>query len=95
MADDWMGGKEDNFDREDWHDESLTQLEYYESEYQKLKEMTSLSELWLWTIKLDDSKGHDNAMGSGNKKIKTDQSNFRLQCRISCGVDQVVENVWP
>ena len=34
-------GNEDNFDREDWHNETLTQLEYYESEYQKLKEMTS------------------------------------------------------
>ena len=68
-------GNEDNFDREDWHNETLAQLEYYESEYQKLKEMTSLSELGLWTIKLDDSKGHD-AMGSGNKKIKIDQSNF-------------------
>ena len=21
MADDWMGGNEDNFDRDDWHDE--------------------------------------------------------------------------
>ena len=34
-------GNEDNFDKEDWHNETLTQLEYYESEYQKLKEMTS------------------------------------------------------
>lgn len=44
MADDWMSDK-DNFDREYWHNETLTQLENYESEYQKLKEMTSLSEL--------------------------------------------------
>lgn len=67
MADDWMGN-EDNFDTEKWHNDTLTQLEYYESEYQKLKEMTSLLELGLWTIKLDDSKGHDNGMGSGKKK---------------------------
>jgi hypothetical protein len=24
-----------------------------------------------------------------------DQSDFRLQCRVSCGADHVVENVWP
>jgi hypothetical protein len=95
MADDWMGNEDDFFDRDEWHNETITKLEYYESEYRKLKEMTSLLELALWTIKLNDSKGHDNSMGSGNKKIKIDQSNFRVQCRISCGADQVVENVLP
>ena len=29
------------------------------------------------------------------KKMKFDQSDFRLQCRVSCGADHVVENVWP
>jgi hypothetical protein len=95
MADEWMGNENDFFDKDEWHNETITKLEYYESAYRKLKEMTSLLELALWTIKLNDSKGHDNSMGSGNKKIKIDQSNFRVQCRISCGADQVVENVLP
>jgi hypothetical protein len=24
-----------------------------------------------------------------------DQSDFRLRCRVSCGADHVVDNVWP
>ncbi len=64
----------------------------YESEYRRLKESTSLLELALWKIEIDnDSK----AGGRGNKKIKIDLSEFRLQCRVSCGADHVVENVWP
>ena len=27
--------------------------------------------------------------------MEIDQSDFRLQCRISCGADQVVKSVWP
>ena len=27
--------------------------------------------------------------------MKMDQSDSRLQCRISCGADHVVDNVWP
>ena len=94
MADDWMGDDEDDFDREEWHNETLTKLEYYESEYLRLKESTSLLELGLWKMKLDYSKGGIK-MGGGNKKIKMDQSEFRLQCRISCGADHVIENVLP
>jgi hypothetical protein len=66
----------------------------YESEYQRLKESTSLLELALWKIKLDD-KDHGGEMGNCNKKLRIDQSEFRLQCRISCGADHVVENVLP
>jgi hypothetical protein len=94
MADDWMGDDEDDFDREEWHNETLTKLEYYESEYLRLKEISSLLELALWKMKLDYSKG-GITMGGGNKKIKMDQSVFRLQCRISCGADHVIENVLP
>ena len=36
---------------------------------------------------LDDGK----TMGGSNKKMKMDESEFRLQCRISCGADAVVE----
>jgi hypothetical protein len=91
MVDDWMGDDHD-FNREEWLTETLAKLEYYESEYRKLKEITSLLELALWKLRMDnDSK----AGGRGNKKMTCDQSDFRLQCRISCGADHVVENVWP
>jgi hypothetical protein len=91
MTDDWMGD-DNNFNREEWRAETVAKLEYYESEYRRLKESTSLLELALWKIEIDnDSK----AGGRGNKKIKIDLSEFRLQCRVSCGADHVVENVWP
>ena len=38
---------------------------------------------------LDDGK----TMGGSNKKMKMDESEFKLQCRISCGADAVIENV--
>jgi hypothetical protein len=37
MTDDWMGDDGD-FNREEWCAETVTKLEYYESEYRKLKE---------------------------------------------------------
>ena len=95
MDDYWMGDNKDDFDREEWRDETLTKLEYYESKYRSLKEMTSLLELALWKIKFDDSRDHSKAMSRGKKQLKMDPSDFRLQCRVSCGADHVVENVWP
>jgi hypothetical protein len=95
MADEWMGDDND-FSRQAWYTETLTQLEYYESEYRKLKEMTSLLELALWKKKIDNSSlGHGGKMDTSNKKMKMDSSEFRLQCRINCGADHVVENVLP
>jgi hypothetical protein len=95
MADDWMGNDHD-FSREEWRTETLTKLEYYESEYRRLKEITSLLELALWKLRMDNSTlEQGDVIGRGNKKMKFDQSDFRLQCRVSCGADHVVQNVWP
>ena len=89
-------GHYDFFNRQAWRHETLEKLEYYESEYQKLKEMTSLLELALWKAKMDDSRlDHGETTGGGNKKMKIDQSDFRLHCRINCGANHVVENVLP
>ena len=92
MGDDnWMG----DFNRERWHNETLIKLEYYESEYQKLKESTSLLELALWKMNIEASDT-DNCVAMGdNKKLKIDVSDFRPQCCISCGADYVIYNVWP
>jgi hypothetical protein len=86
MADDWMGDEYNGFNRERWHYETLTKLEYYESEYQKLKESTSLLELALWKMNIDASTiDMFDAMGDNN----------RLECRTNCGADFVIENVLP
>jgi hypothetical protein len=96
MDDDWMGKPYELFNRKSWRTESLAKLEYYEFEYQKLKEITSLLELALWKARIDDaSVDQGKVMGSGNKKMKMVSSDFRLQCRVSCGADHVLENVFP
>jgi hypothetical protein len=91
MADDWMGD-DNNFNRAEWLAETVAKLEYYEYEYRRLKESTSLLTLALWKSRMDDDS---KAGGQGIKKIEVDLSEFRLQCRVSCGADHVVENVWP
>ena len=99
MADEWAGNKYfihgTEFDGEEWRTETLRMLAYYKSESQRLKESTSLLELAMWKMKLDAGMDQDEAMGGGNKKMKMDTLDFRLQCRISCGADNVVANVWP
>jgi hypothetical protein len=86
MADDWMGSNDIDFNRDLWRNETLTKLAYYESEYEKLKESTSLLELALWKINIDASTVTNGvAMGDNN----------RLDCRTNCGADFVIENVWP
>jgi hypothetical protein len=86
MADNWMGNEYNSFNREMWCNETLTKLEYYESEYQKLKESTSLLELALWKMNIDASTiDIFDAMGDNN----------RLECRTNCGADFVIENVLP
>jgi hypothetical protein len=95
MADNWMGEEDDDFNRDMWRSETLTKLEYYESEYQKLKESTSLLELALWKMTIDASTVDNGEVMGDNKKLKIDVTEFRIQCHISCGVDHVVNNVWP
>ena len=93
MDDSWMGGNH-NFNRQEWRAETITKLQYYESEYQRLKEMTSMLELALWKVRMDDSLDDGKTMVGGNKKMKIDQPEFRKLCRISCGADHVIENAW-
>ena len=69
----------------------MSKLAHYETEYQKLLEATSVLELVLWKIKIDDSDCRQNEA----KKMKMDDAGFRKQCRISCGADHVIRNVLP
>jgi hypothetical protein len=79
MADEWMGYDEYKFNRQAWHDETLTKLEYYESEYRRLKKMTSLLELAMWKARMDDARtilDQGETIGGGNKRMKMDPSDF-------------------
>jgi hypothetical protein len=57
MADDWSNDEEsiygdDDFNRQAWLNETLTKLDYYESEFCRLKETTSLLELAMWKARI-------------------------------------------
>lgn len=99
MGDCCMGDKVNyfEFNRQAWHTETLANLEYYESEFQGLKESTPLLELALWKARIDDddddSKDRGNVVCGENKKLKIDSSEFRLQCHTSCGADHVIANI--
>jgi hypothetical protein len=86
MADYWMGDKDNDFNRDIWRNETLTKLVYYESEFQKLKESTSLLELAIWKMNIDASN-IDNSLVMGDDNM--------LECRTNCGADFVIENVLP
>ena len=77
--------------RRAWLDEVESKLSHYEVEYQQLKEASSMLELALWKMKLDELGKGENTMS--NKKRKIDGSDFRSRCRISCGADIVIQHV--
>ena len=70
-----------------WPNDIKSKLNQYENDYNKLKEATSLIELALWKMELNDQ----SKKGRQNKKMKID----REQYRISCGADIVIEHVLP
>ena len=64
-------------------------LDHYEKEYLCMKEATSMIELALWKIKIDDIEGE------GEKKTNLESPHAREQCRISCGADTTIAHVLP
>jgi demethoxyubiquinone hydroxylase (CLK1/Coq7/Cat5 family) len=70
------------------------QCTHFEDELHKLKEITSILELALWKIKMNEKSHHDRATQS-QKKMKTDDSSVRSQNRVTCGADVVIGHVLP
>jgi hypothetical protein len=69
-------------------------LAQFEDNFLKLKEVTSILEIVLWKMKLNEKSCQDMATQS-QKKIKTDESSIRQQCRITCGADVIIGHVLP
>jgi hypothetical protein len=42
-----------------------------------------------------NEKGHQDMATQSQKKIKTDESSIRQQCRITCGADVIIGHVLP
>ena len=74
--------------------ESKQQLPIFEDEYSKLKEVTIILELAVWKLRMNENIFLEKATPY-QKKIKTDESSIRRQCRITCGADDVIRHVMP
>ena len=61
-------------------------LAHFEVELTKLKEVTTILELALWKMKMNE-KSH--------KDMATHDSNVRSQDRVTCGADVVIGHVLP
>jgi hypothetical protein len=69
-------------------------LAHFEDELSNLMEVTTLLELALWKMKMNE-KIHQDMDTHSRKKIKTVESSTRQQCRVTCGADFVIGHVLP
>jgi hypothetical protein len=67
-------------------------LAYFEDELPKLEEVTTILELALWKMKINDHCLEENTIRS-QKKFKTDESDIRQQRRVKCGADVIIQHV--
>jgi hypothetical protein len=67
-------------------------LAHFEHELPKLKEVTSILELALWNMKMNDNNLEENTTRS-QKKMRSDESDIRQQCRVKCGADVIIRHV--
>ena len=67
---------------------------HFEAEYYNLKEITTILELALWKLRMNEKIPEEEATHY-QKKIKTDESSMRRQYRITCGADVVIRHALP
>jgi hypothetical protein len=58
---------------------------HFEEDLPKLKQVTTILEIALWKMKINDNSLKENPAWHQKKKIKTDELSFRQQCRVTCG----------
>jgi hypothetical protein len=69
-------------------------LAHFEDILLELKEVTTMLEIGLWKMKINALSLKGDATRH-QKKIKTDESSTRQQCRVTCGADVVIGHVLP
>jgi hypothetical protein len=69
-------------------------LAHFEAELPKLKEISTILELALWKLRMNDFIPQEKSTWR-QKKMKADESRIRRQCRITCGADVVIRHVLP
>jgi demethoxyubiquinone hydroxylase (CLK1/Coq7/Cat5 family) len=69
-------------------------VSHFQDEVPKLKEATTMLELAFWKMKISE-KSHQDMSTQSQKKVKTDESSIRQQCRITCGADVIIGHMLP
>jgi hypothetical protein len=69
------------------------ELDHFGDELTKLKEITTILELALWKMKMNEKKSHQDIANPSQKKMKSDESSSRQQCSVTCGADVVICHV--
>ena len=83
-----------------WIERVIRRITHYKSEHCRLlKEFTTLLELALWKIKLDEEFGealsNEDNESNATKKAKIDIDAVRHEARITSGANIVIKNVLP
>ena len=69
-------------------------IAHFEDELHKLKEITTILELALWKMRINQTNNQENETRP-RKKGKTDESSVRQHFRVTCGADAVIRHVLP
>jgi hypothetical protein len=83
-----------NIDNSDILHRIREKLTHFEDELPKLKEITTILELALWRLRMKKNISNEEEARC-RKKIKTNESSIRRQCRVTCGADIVIRHVIP
>jgi hypothetical protein len=67
---------------------------HFVEELAKLKDITSILELALWNLSMNENIPQEEATHH-QKKIKTDELSMRSRCRFTCGAHVVIPHVLP
>jgi hypothetical protein len=67
---------------------------HFEDELHRLKEITTILELALWKMRINQTNNQENATRP-RKKGKADKSSDRQHSRVTCGADAVIRHVLP
>jgi hypothetical protein len=69
-------------------------ITHFEAEYPKLKKITTILELALWKLRMNENIPQEEVTHC-QEKMKTDETEIRRQCRITCGADVIIGHVIP
>ena len=69
-------------------------IAHFEDEYLKLKEITTILELALWKLRMNENIPQEE-VSHCHKKMRIDELEFRRQCRVTGGADVIIGHVLP